>query len=154
MGAVTYPDKEVAGFVDLQFIPVQIETSEANRALMQQYGVTWTPSIFVLDADGKVHYSTVGFVPPEEFVPTFMVGKARWYFDTGQYAEARAFLEEMLTRCPHPNAAAEAIFFLGVAKYRMTQDPKPLREAYEELTAKYPQSEWTKRADPYRLIEK
>ncbi len=152
MGAVTYPNQEVAKFVDLHFIPVQIETSDQNRALMQQYGVSWTPSIFVLDADGKVHYSTVGFIPPEEFVPTFMVGKARWYFDTGLYAEARAHLEEMLTRCPHPNAAAEAIYFLGVTKFKMDHDPKPLKAAYEELTSKYPQSEWARRADPYKLL--
>jgi tetratricopeptide (TPR) repeat protein len=152
MGAVTYPDQEVAKFVDLHFIPVQIETSEQNQALMQQYGVSWTPSLFVLDAEGKSHYSTVGFIPPDEFVPTFMVGKARWYFDTGQLAEARAHLEEMLSRYPHPNAAAEAIFFLGVTKYKMTHDPKPLKAAYEELKSKYPQSEWTKRADPYKLL--
>jgi hypothetical protein len=154
MGAVTYPNQEVAKFVDLNFIPVQIETSEQNKALMEKYGVSWTPSLFVLDADGKVHYSTVGFIPPEEFIPTFLVGKARWYFDTEQLAEARATLEEMLTRCPHPSAAAEAIFFLGVAKYKLTHDPKPLRAAYDELKAKYPQSDWAKRADPYRLIEK
>jgi tetratricopeptide (TPR) repeat protein len=154
MGAVTYPDQEVAKFVDLNFIPVQIETSEQNQALMEKYGVNWTPSIFVLDADGKVHYNTTGFIPPEEFVPIFLVGKARWYFDAGQLAEARATLEEMLSRCPQASAAAEAVFFLGVTKYKMTHDPKPLRAAYDELKAKYPQSDWTRRADPYRLIEK
>jgi tetratricopeptide (TPR) repeat protein len=154
MGAVTYPDEQVARFVDLNFIPVQIETSEPNRALMEKYAVSWTPSIFVLDADGQVHYATTGFIPPEEFVPRFLVGKARWYFDAGQLAEARAALEELLSRCPHPSAAAEAIFYLGVTRYKMTHDPKPLREAYDELTAKYPQSDWTRRADPYRLIGK
>lgn len=153
MGAVTYPNPDVAKFVDLNFIPVQIETSDKNKALMEKYGVTWTPSLFVLDAEGKVYYRVVGFVPPEEFVPTFMVGKARWYFDTGQLAEARATLEEMLSRCPHPHAAAEAIFFLAVTKYKLTHDPKPLRAAYDELMAKYPQSEWARRADPYRLID-
>ena len=90
MGAVTYPNQDVAKFVDLNFIPVQIETSDKNKALMEKYGLTWTPSLFVLDAAGQVYYRVVGFVPPEEFVPTFMVGKARWYFDTGQLAEARA----------------------------------------------------------------
>jgi thioredoxin-related protein len=154
MGAVTYPDQEVAKFVDLNFIPVQIETSEVNQALISQYGVTWTPSLFVLDADGKVHYSTVGFITPAEFVPTFLVGKGRWYFDTGQLTEAQAILEEVLDRYPHSNAAPEAIFFLGVVRYKLTHDPKPLRAAYDDLKAKYPQSEWTKRADPYRLIEK
>jgi hypothetical protein len=31
-------------------------------------------------------------------------------------------------------------------------DPKPLKEAYERLQKEHPESEWTKRALPYRLI--
>jgi hypothetical protein len=55
----------------------------------------------------------VGFITPEEFVPTFLVGKGRWYFDTGQLTDIRAILEEVLDRYPHSNVAPEAIFFLG-----------------------------------------
>jgi outer membrane protein assembly factor BamD (BamD/ComL family) len=119
---------------------------------MEQYGVSWTPTILVLDADGKEHYRVVGYVPPEEFIPLFMVGKARWCLDTEQFAAAQATLEEMLSRCPHPRAAAEAIYFLGVSKYKMTHDPKPLRTAYDELKAKYPDSEWVRRAEPFNQI--
>jgi hypothetical protein len=36
----------------------------------------------------------------------------------------------------------------------MSHDPKNLREAYDELTAKFPTSSWTKQADHYRLISK
>jgi hypothetical protein len=36
----------------------------------------------------------------------------------------------------------------------MSHDPKPLREAYDQLKAKFPQSTWTKQADHYRLISK
>ncbi len=36
--------------------------------------------------------------------------------------------------------------------YKASHDPKPLRAAYETLTAKYPGNEWTKRAEPYKLI--
>jgi len=150
MGAVTYPAEGMGSFIDLNFIPVQVEVS--NKALVEKYGVSWTPTILVLDADGKEHYRIVGYVPPEEFMPLFMVGKARWALDNENYAEARAILEEMMPRCPHPRAAAEAIFFLGVAKYKMDHDPKPLRMAYEELKAKYPDSEWFRRAEPYVQI--
>ena len=150
MGAVTYPTEGMGSFIDLNFLPVQVEVS--NQSLMEKYGVSWTPTILVLDADGKEHYRTVGYITPEEFIPLFMVGKARWALDTGQLAEARAILEEMLGRCPHPRAAAEAIYFLGVAQYKMTHDPKPLRTAYEELKAKFPESEWFRRAEPYVQI--
>ncbi len=150
MGAVTYPTEGMGNFIDLNFIPVQVEVS--NKALMEKYQVTWTPTILVLDADGKEHYRVVGYVPPEEFIPLFMVGKARFYLDTDQHAEARATLEEMLERCPHPRAAAEAIYFLGVARYKLSHDPKPLRAAYDELKAKYADSEWVRRAEPFEKI--
>ena len=40
----------------------------------------------------------------------------------------------------------------GVSGYKSSHDPKKLKEAYERLQAEYPESEWTKRAYPYRLI--
>jgi tetratricopeptide (TPR) repeat protein len=150
MGAVTYPDKAVIDFVDFNFIPVQVQVT--NTELMQKYAVSWTPTILVLDADGKEHYRTVGFLAPEEFIPAFQVGKGRYYLDTDQFPEARAMFEEVISQSPNANAVAEAIFFLGVARYKHTHDPNPLRQAYDTLTAKYPRSDWTKRAEPYKLI--
>jgi hypothetical protein len=150
MGAVTYPTEGIGSFIDLNFLPVQVETS--NKELAERYGVSWTPTLLVLDAEGKEHYRVVGYVPPEEFIPLFMVAKARWCMDTEQFAAARAILEEMLGRCPHPRAAAEAIYFLAVSRYKMSQDPKPLRAAYDELKAKYPNSEWVRRAEPFSQI--
>jgi hypothetical protein len=150
MGTVTYPNAGVARFVDLNFVPVQVEVS--NKELMEKYNVSWTPTILVLDAEGKEHYRSVGFLQPDAFIATFELGKARYYLDLEQFAEARALLEELVDRCPVPEVVPEAIFFRGVATYKQTHDPKPLRAAYDALTAKYPQSEWAKRAEPYKLI--
>lgn len=150
MGAVTYPNEAVAKFVDLNFIPVQIETSQAD--LMQKYAVSWTPTILVLDADGKEHYRSVGFLNPEEFIATFQVAKGRYYLGLEQFPEALGMFEEAINSPTAGNAAPEAIFFKGVASYKHTHNPKPLRQAYETLTGKYPGSEWTKRAEPYKLI--
>lgn len=150
MGAVTYPQAEVARFVDLNFIPVQIEVS--NTALMQKYAVSWTPTLLVLDADGKEHYRSVGFLGPEALIATLAVAKGRYYLDLEQYPEARAMFEEVITSARVPEVVPEAIFFNAVAQYKETHNPKPLRQAYETLTAQYPGSDWTKRAEPYKLI--
>ena len=150
MGTVTYPNEGVAKFVDLNFVPVQVEVS--NKELMEKYSVSWTPTILVLDAEGKEHYRSVGFLQPDAFIATFELGKARYYLDLEQFAEARALLEKLIERSPVPEVVPEAIFFHGVATYKHTHDPKPLRKAYDTLTAKYPQSEWAKRAEPYKLI--
>jgi tetratricopeptide (TPR) repeat protein len=150
MGAVTYPDEKVVKFVDYNFVPVQIETS--NTALVNEFKVNWTPAIFVLDAEGNEVHQIVGFLPPEEFIPTFMVAKGKWYFNAEQYAEAQGMFAEVLREYPDSAAAAEAVFFMGVCRFKASHDPKPLKQAYETLTAKYPGSEWAKRAAPYRLL--
>jgi len=150
MGAVTYPTEAVARFVDFNFIPVQVAVSRTD--LMQKYAVSWTPTILILDADGKEHYRTVGFLSPEEFIATFQVGKGRYYLDLDQFPEAIAMFEEAKANPTAGNAKPEAIFFEAVARYKQTHDPKPLRAAYETLTATYPQTEWAKRAEPYKLI--
>lgn len=150
MGAVTYPDAKVVRFVDYNFVPVQIETS--NKALVGQFKVTWTPTIILLDADGQEKYRTVGYLPPDDFIATYMVAKGHWHFEAEQYPEAQTMFEEALANYPGSLAAAEAVFFTGVARYKHTHDPKPLRQAYETLTARFPQNEWTRRAEPYRQI--
>ena len=152
MGAVTYPDERVARFIDLNFIPVQIQTS--NAEMVSRYTVSWTPTLLVLDADGKEHYRTVGFFTPEDLIATFMTGKGRWYMDTEQYPEAQGMFEEVQAAYPGSEAAAEAIFFHGVTRYKMTHNAKSLREAYDTLAAKFPNSMWTKQAAHYRLINK
>lgn len=150
MGAVTYPDEKVKKFVDFNFVPVQIETS--NTALVEQFKVKWTPAIFVLDADGNEVHQVVGFLPPEEFIPTFMVAKGKWYFNADQHPEAQGMFEEAIRQYPDSAAAPEAVFLMGVSRFKMSHDTKPLRQAYETLTAQFPGSEWAKRAAPYRLL--
>ncbi len=152
MGAVTYPNGRVAKFISLNFVPVKIETT--NTAMMQRFSVSWTPTVLVLDAEGREHYRGVGFFSPEDLIPTLMTAKGRWALDTDQYAEARALFEEVISCHPDRDTAAEALFFLGVSKFKMSHDPKLLRETYDELTAKFPTSSWTKQADHYHLISK
>jgi hypothetical protein len=152
MGAVTYPDEHVAKFLSLNFVPVQIETSDT--AMTQKFAVSWTPSLIVLDADGREHYRTVGFFTPEDLVATFLTAKGRWALDTDQPADARAIFEEVISFYPDKDAAAEATFFLGVSKFKLSHDPEALREAYDLLNANFPHSMWSKQADPYRLINK
>ena len=152
MGAVTYPDQKVARFIDLNFIPVQVQTS--NTELMDKFVVKWTPTLVVLDGEGREHYRAVGFFTPDDLIASFMVGKGHWYLDTEQFPEAQAMFEEVMANYPDNEAAAEAIFFKGVTRYKMTHDPKNLREAYDTLMEKYPQSMWARQAAHYRLINK
>jgi TolA-binding protein len=102
--------------------------------------------------EGKEHHRTVGFLAPDEFIPSLLLGKAKIDFDHEEFAEALVTLGDLLKDYPKSSAAPEAIFLRGVSLYKSTHSPKALKEIYEKLTKDYPDNEWTKRAYPYRLI--
>jgi TolA-binding protein len=93
-----------------------------------------------------------GFLPPEELVPSLLLGTAKCDFENGQFQDAEAVLVRLLKEYPKGGAAPEALYLLGVTRYKAFHDPKPLKDAYERLHVEYPGSEWEKRAYPYRLL--
>jgi hypothetical protein len=149
MGAVTYPNDKVADFVMQRMVPLQVL---ADNPLAAEFKITWTPTIIVLDYYGKEHHRTVGFFPPEEFIPNLILGMGKVDFDTGQFNDGILLFDRLLADHPKSAAAPEAIYLRGVSRYKSTHDAKPLKEAYEKLKAEYPASEWTGRAQPYSLL--
>lgn len=150
MDAVTYPTESVVQFITENVIPLRIPSD--SEPLATEFKIKWTPTLIVLDWNGKEHSRTVGFMTPEELIPSVLLGIAKTYHELDMFNEAIADLEKIIQGYPQSDAAPEAIFYRGVCGYKITHDPKPLKQAYVRLQAEYPQSEWTKRALPYRLL--
>jgi len=150
MDTVTYPEKPVVDFIQKNLIPLRIQFD--TQPIATNFNVTWTPTLVTLDAKGKEHYRTTGFLAPEELIPSLLLGIAKSHFEQEEFTEALSTLKTLLKDCPGSDASPEAIFLKGVALYKSTHDPQPLKKAYETLKAEYPTSEWTKRAYPYRLL--
>jgi tetratricopeptide (TPR) repeat protein len=150
MDAVTYPNEAVASFISDSVIPLRV--AHNHPTLSQQFGIKWTPTLITLDSEGQEHHRTVGFLAPDELIPSILLGMGKCFFETDRFAEALSVFEKLLANSPKSDSAPEAVFLRGVAQYKNTKNPKPLREAYDRLTAVYPQSEWARRADPYKLI--
>lgn len=149
MDAVTYPDSRVKKFIEETMIPLRIQY---NEPLATDFNVKWTPTIVTLDSEGKEHHRTVGFFEPEELIPSLLLGITKVYFDADQFDDALVHLNKLLNDYPKSSSAPEAIYLKGVCLYKSKNDPKPLKEACEKLRADYPESEWAKRAYPYRLL--
>lgn len=150
MNAVTYSNERVIEFIQNNMIPLRVAFDA--QPLATNFNLKWTPTLITLDADGKEHQRTVGFLPPEELIPSLMLGIVKSYFDRERFSEALAALDKILKDFPKSDAAPEAIYLQGVCRYKSTHNPKPLKEAYEQLQTHFPSSEWTKRAYPYRLL--
>ena len=150
MGTVTYPDDRVAEFVNSRMVPVQLLYDAQPFA--STYNIKWTPTMIVLDSDGKEHHRIVGFLPPDGFIPGLLLGIAKTAFDRDGLVEAMADLDKIVSTYPRSAAAPEAMYLRGVVRFKSTHEAEPLKEAFEQLKRDYPASEWAKRAMPYGLL--
>ena len=151
LAAVTYPDSNVCASVEKNFIPLQVDFNK-NKALVKRYGIKWTPTIVILDLDGDEHHRFIGYLPPEDFIGQIILGRGKAEFNLDNFEQAIQCFQEILVRYPKTDAAPEAQYFLGVAKYKASHDPKELKSNLEILQREYPNSEWSKKAQVYALI--
>jgi hypothetical protein len=151
MDAVTYPNKEVIEFINANMIALRVRNDQ--KPLADQFKIKWTPALITLDVDGTERHRTVGFLPPQELIPSLMLGIGKAHLERGEFAQAVPQFEKLISEHSKSGSAPEAVFFLGVARFQSTHDPKFLKKAYEQLAAQYPQSEWTTRASPYSAIK-
>lgn len=150
MGAVTYPDQKVAEFINTNLVPIQLLSNAKPYA--DDFNIQWTPVVIILDEFGKEHFRTVGFMPPEEFIPSVILGMLKVQFDLKKYREALDIANRLIKDFPKSKAIPETIYWQGVASFEHTNDPQHLKAAYKKLQAEYPASEWTQRAEPYNLL--
>lgn len=150
MNAVTYSDEKVIKFLNSEVIPVQITFD--TQPLASKYNLLWTPTIIVLDGQGKEYDRNVGYISPEEFIPFIILGIGKAYFELDNFEKAIESFRKIIEYFPKSKATAQAIYFIGVSKYKHTHEPKHLKESYELLKTKFPDSEWTLKAEPYNLL--
>ncbi len=151
MDAVTYPDERVTEYISANLVPLRLQHDDKRHAA--DYNIKWTPTLIVLDTDGHESHRSVGFLAPDELIPALELGVGKAHFEAGRFDRAISAFDQLLKEHAKSGSAPEAIFFRGVSTYKHTNDPKPLRQVYDRLNAEYPDSEWARKAYPYRLIE-
>ena len=75
-----------------------------------------------------------------------MLGLGRIALDAGNWAEAERRFREVVQRLPNTDAAPEALYWAGVARYKATGDASALKETGRAFTREYVDSTWAKKA--------
>ncbi len=155
MNAGPYSDEKVQTFIEEEYVPLKSQCFWKERTeLMKQFDIAWTPTFLMQDFGGRVHRKLVGYIPADDFLAHLKCGKGMVFFEKERHEEATKWFRKVIEEHPNAGVAPEAVFFLGVAGYKKTHEASALRRAYDTLTEKYPQSEWTRRAQPYSAIPK
>lgn len=61
----------------------------------QKYPIEYTPTVLVLDDEGREHHRNVGFVPPREFIADMLLGMAKAAKAKGLTAQAKTYLDKL-----------------------------------------------------------
>ena len=113
---------------------------------MQRFGVNWTPTILIVDSDGKELYRIEGFLPVEDFLAQLQLGYGHAQFKKGNYADAERQFRDVVVNFPKADAAAEAMYWAGVSRYKASNDASALKATAQAFKGRYKESTWAKKA--------
>lgn len=144
-----WPDERIIGLVEREFEPVRVhvreQASEFQR-LGQQYGAQWTPATLVLDAGGAERHRVEGFLPADDMLAQLKLGLAQAAFGTGDWSAAENRFNEVVNEYPESDAAAEAVYWAGVSRYKGSGDSAALADTAKRLKERYAGSVWAKKS--------
>ena len=148
-----YTNDRVKELIASRFVPVRVHIRQ-NQAdwqrLSAQYGVLWTPTILIVDPAGEERHRIEGFLPAHDFLSQLELGVAHAAFNRGDHAAAEQLFRDAARKYADTEAAPEALYWAGVARYRATNDPATLKETAAEVTGRYPESSWAKKASVWQ----
>ena len=148
-----YTDDRVKDLVTQRFVPVRVHVRENRdewQRLSAQLAVQWTPTILIVDADGHERYRIEGFLPADDFLSQIELGLGHAAFKRADYGRAEASFRDVARKYPKTDAAPEALYWAGVAKYRSSDDPAALKETAGLVSREYPESTWAKKASVWQ----
>jgi TolA-binding protein len=140
-----YPNPDVADFISRNFVPVKIHVKE-QPAAMERFGVLWTPTVIILDPDGTERHKFEGYLAPDEFRAQVLLGLGHSALARKQFDVAERHFREVVDKLGSTDAAAEAQYWAGVARYKASNDPAALKETAKAFSQRYADSVWAQKA--------
>lgn len=146
MGAVTYPDMQVATLLNENYVPVQVDIEAAGK-LANEFQAIWTPNLNVLDRNQKRVYWLEGWLPPSEFIAMLGVARGHYFLRGKKYSDAEPLFKAVFEQHPRSQFASEALYYRGVSRYLDSHEVDDLKEDWIMLQRFYPQSAWGLRSN-------
>jgi len=122
-------------------VPLEAHIKE-HPVNFHRFDALWTPSVLILDSNGKERFRIEGYLPKDEFRAHLELALARVAFMSKNWADAERRYAEVIERYPNSKAAPEALYWKGVSRYKATNDHNVLGELPGQFQEKYPDSTW------------
>jgi len=144
-----YTDPRVVRFINDHFVPVRVhvgDQADEFKRLSAKYSAQWTPTILVIDSTGEERHRVEGFLPANDFLAQLELGLGRSAFARSDFTEAERWFREVVAQYTDTDAAPEALYWAGVARYKATGDAAALRETAQQFRQRYQGTSWAKKA--------
>ena len=144
-----YTDVRVVDFINEYFVPVRVHVREQPDEFKQlgaKFGAQWTPTILVIDDEGEVRHRIEGFLPVPDFLAQLMLGLGKSAFADNRFEAAEEWYTRVVQAYPETDAAPEALYWAGVARYKATGDPAALQQTASNFHERYSDTSWAKKA--------
>jgi hypothetical protein len=144
-----YPDRRVAEFIGTHFVPVRVHVKEQPdqfQELGQRFNAHWTPTTLIVDHSGAERHRIEGFLPADDFLAQLKLGLAHAKFNRGLFTEAEQQFSAVVEDHPNTEAAPEALYWAGAARFKALNDPTALSATAEEFRNRYTDTSWAKKA--------
>lgn len=140
-----YTLEDVEDFIAENFVPTKIHMAEQPETF-GRFGAIWTPTLAVIDPDGEERYRFVGYLPADDFLSRLDLGLAHRAAGRKRWEGAEERFRAVAETYPETEAAPEALYWAGVARYQGRDEPAALGETAAALADRYPDSDWAKKA--------
>ena len=144
-----YPDPRVAAFINEHFVPDRAHVKE-QATVFHRFGARWTPTVLVLDPDGREVRRIEGFLPADELLGQLDLALGYEAANHKKWANAEGYFEAAVDDFPATDAAPEGLYWAGVARYSASHDAAELRQVARAFKERYTDTGWAKRSTVWR----
>ena len=116
----TLHDEEVVRFVEKYFQPVKLSL-QRDRQLAEQYGVTKTPTVVIVDENNQAQHLIIGKQSSHQFLGQLSLGMGKLWLDHDWFEKSRRRLDKVIARHPGEQLANEANYWKHVSEKRQEQ---------------------------------
>lgn len=146
----TYTDVAVQSFIQEWFVPIKFDTSRTPERFKELNGRSlhmWHPHLLIADNGLREARRIVGRVSPASFIAHMRIALGMIALSRREYPQARDHFGAAADLAAPADVRAEALYWLGVAEYRVAGTLRALEQVWSELSIRFPQSDWAERAD-------
>ena len=142
---VTLQDPRVRDELAQRFVALKLDLF-GDREFTREHQVFWTPTVLIADHSGKVRYTSVNYLPPDQFLDVLDIGEGMVAMRWKEHERSIAAFERVEMRHPNGPMTAEAIYWRGMTTYfRDGKSPASAKRIWKEIRDRFPDSIWAYR---------